>query len=61
MNMGAVRALKHPGDEDVVFPETGAADRADPRPPAVKAVHAALYMHEPVLSPGKGREGGGFD
>jgi hypothetical protein len=61
MDMGAVRAFKHPGDEDVVFPEAGAADRADPLPFAVKAVHAAPYVHEPVLSAAKRGEGRRFD
>jgi hypothetical protein len=58
--MGAAGPLKHPGDEDVVVPQPRSADRTDPVPFAVKAVNAAPYVHEPVLSPGKGREGRRF-
>jgi hypothetical protein len=58
--MGAAGAFKHPGDEDVLCPKTGTADRADPVPFTIEAVHAAPYMHEPVLPPGKGRKCRGF-
>jgi hypothetical protein len=60
VNMGPARAFKHPGDEDVVCPEAGAADRADSVPFPVEAVYAAPYMHEPVLPPGKRRKNQGF-
>jgi hypothetical protein len=59
--MGAAGAFKHPGDEDVVFPKPGAADRADPVPSAVEAVNAASYVHKPVFSPIKRRESRRFD
>jgi hypothetical protein len=61
MDVDAAGTFKHPGDEDVVFPETGAADRADPLPFAVEAIYAAPYVHKPVFSPGKGRKSGRFD
>jgi len=62
MDMGAAAgAFKKPGNEDFVFFEDFAADRANAVPVSVEAVDAAPYMHEPVFAAVQGRKGQGAD
>jgi len=52
MDMGtAVRMFEKPGNEDIVFFEHSAADRADPVAVSPETVYAALDVHQPVLAP----------
>jgi hypothetical protein len=56
MDVGAAAApLEHTGQEDFVIPQRGPADRAASAAVPLKAVHAAPYVHEPVLAAGEGR------
>ena len=57
----SIGPVKHPADQDIIFAEDAAADRANTVIIAAKAEEAAFYMHNPVPTAVQGRKSKGFD
>jgi hypothetical protein len=61
MDMRSAGPFKHAGNKYFRGPQDDSAYRADPVPVPVEAVYTTLYIHKPVLAPGKRRKNRRFD